>query len=180
MKLRSMFLGVAFAFTALLPVTSQASVLSFVISGADNANFTLDSNPIPTGQADVGSGPIAPYFVNILGTLNNAPVTFEYITFYSPTDGGGLSAGTQPGSLVGTNYFNLFGAQIFGNTNTAPSFALGTFLLANVLDGPLVDTLTISAAVPEPSTWAMLLIGFAGIGFMTYRRKQSGQALRLA
>jgi hypothetical protein len=27
------------------------------------------------------------------------------------------------------------------------------------------------AAVPEPSTWAMMLLGFAGIGFMTYRRK---------
>jgi hypothetical protein len=26
-------------------------------------------------------------------------------------------------------------------------------------------------AVPEPSTWAMLLLGFAGIGFMAYRRK---------
>jgi hypothetical protein len=25
--------------------------------------------------------------------------------------------------------------------------------------------------VPEPSTWAMLLIGFAGLGFMAYRRK---------
>jgi PEP-CTERM motif len=31
------------------------------------------------------------------------------------------------------------------------------------------------AAVPEPSTWAMLLIGFAGIGFGAYRRsRQSG------
>jgi hypothetical protein len=29
----------------------------------------------------------------------------------------------------------------------------------------------ISSAVPEPSTWAMLLIGFAGIGFMVHRRK---------
>jgi hypothetical protein len=27
------------------------------------------------------------------------------------------------------------------------------------------------SAVPEPSTWAMLILGFAGIGFMTYRRK---------
>jgi hypothetical protein len=26
-------------------------------------------------------------------------------------------------------------------------------------------------AVPEPSTWAMLILGFAGIGFMVYRRK---------
>lgn len=34
-------------------------------------------------------------------------------------------------------------------------------------------------AVPEPSTWAMLLLGFAGIGFMTYRRK-NGRTLRVA
>ena len=28
-----------------------------------------------------------------------------------------------------------------------------------------------TGAVPEPSTWAMILLGFAGIGFMAYRRK---------
>jgi hypothetical protein len=28
-----------------------------------------------------------------------------------------------------------------------------------------------TTAVPEPSTWAMMLLGFAGIGFMAYRRK---------
>jgi hypothetical protein len=26
-------------------------------------------------------------------------------------------------------------------------------------------------AIPEPATWAMMLLGFAGIGFMAYRRK---------
>jgi hypothetical protein len=36
---------------------------------------------------------------------------------------------------------------------------------------------TLIAAAPEPSTWAMMLLGFAGIGVMAYRRKQ---ALRLA
>jgi len=34
-----------------------------------------------------------------------------------------------------------------------------------------IDTLVLTTAVPEPSTWAMLLLGFAGIGFMAYRRK---------
>jgi hypothetical protein len=33
------------------------------------------------------------------------------------------------------------------------------------------DTPPPVTAVPEPSTWAMLLLGFAGIGFMAYRRK---------
>jgi hypothetical protein len=28
-----------------------------------------------------------------------------------------------------------------------------------------------AAAVPEPSTWAMMILGFAGIGFMAYRRE---------
>jgi PEP-CTERM motif len=35
-----------------------------------------------------------------------------------------------------------------------------------------------AAAVPEPSTWAMMILGFCGVGFMAYRRKNS--ALRLA
>jgi hypothetical protein len=29
----------------------------------------------------------------------------------------------------------------------------------------------VAGAVPEPSTWAMMILGFAGIGFMAYRRK---------
>jgi hypothetical protein len=35
------------------------------------------------------------------------------------------------------------------------------------------------AAVPEPSTWAMMILGFAGVGFMAYRRQKQG-AFRFA
>lgn len=35
------------------------------------------------------------------------------------------------------------------------------------------------AAVPEPSTWAMMILGFCGLGVMTWRRKTRG-ALREA
>ncbi len=37
----------------------------------------------------------------------------------------------------------------------------------------------VTEAVPESSTWAMLLLGFAGVGFMAYRR-QSKPALMAA
>jgi hypothetical protein len=30
------------------------------------------------------------------------------------------------------------------------------------------------SGVPEPSTWAMLLLGFAGLGFIGYRRNKAG------
>jgi hypothetical protein len=31
----------------------------------------------------------------------------------------------------------------------------------------------ITAAVPEPSTWAMMILGFLGVGFMAYRKKST-------
>jgi len=49
------------------------------------------------------------------------------------------------------------GTDIVGG-NPAP-----TFNMAFSLDGV--------NAVPEPSTWAMMILGFAGVGFMAYRRK---------
>jgi hypothetical protein len=33
------------------------------------------------------------------------------------------------------------------------------------------------APVPEPATWFMMILGFAGVGYMTYRRKRQATAL---
>jgi hypothetical protein len=45
-----------------------------------------------------------------------------------------------------------------------------------------VDDVSVNAVggVPEPSTWAMLILGFAGIGFMAYRRRNKDALLRVA
>ena len=46
-----------------------------------------------------------------------------------------------------------------------------------------IDTLTISPfaeAVPEPSTWAMMLGGFLCVGFLAYRRRNESASIRLA
>jgi len=39
------------------------------------------------------------------------------------------------------------------------------------LHGTMTPVTTDVGAVPEPSTWAMMILGFAGVGFMAYRRK---------
>jgi hypothetical protein len=36
-----------------------------------------------------------------------------------------------------------------------------------------VYSLTYTSGVPETSTWAMMLLGFAGLGFAGYRRAKS-------
>ena len=45
--------------------------------------------------------------------------------------------------------------------------------LSFVANGPEIG------AVPEPSTWAMMILGFAGVGFMAYRRRNRAM-LRVA
>ena len=69
----------------------------------------------------------------------------------------------NPGSNPGTieNY-------AFIATDTSETLTLTQS--SNTQASPIVDNLSI-AAVPEPSTWAMLILGFAGVGFMSYRRK---------
>ncbi len=44
--------------------------------------------------------------------------------------------------------------------------------------GPVIGDVSISA-IPEPATWAMMILGFLGMGFVAYRRR-SGAELRVA
>ena len=59
----------------------------------------------------------------------------------------------------------------FNSTGTYGTILWGGSLRVDQNPLPAFDILGHGPpAVPEPSTWAMLLIGFAGIGFMAYRR----------
>ena len=72
--------------------------------------------------------------------------------------------------------FNIFDAIADGGT-TNTSSPYGLILAATGAE--TFGTATI-AAVPEPSTWAMMILGFAGVGFMAYRRRNQGAALNAA
>jgi hypothetical protein len=92
---------------------------------------------------------------------NNAFGTSPFLNLY------GVLFTTAPSGSI----WNLWG-------NSPTDYELYTYSSAN--KGPGVDvhgTLTV-AAVPEASTWAMMLLGFACVGFVAYRRKAT-PALRL-
>jgi hypothetical protein len=42
--------------------------------------------------------------------------------------------------------------------------------------GLILDNVQLSSAVPEPSTWAMMLIGFAGLAFASQRKRVTAAA----
>jgi hypothetical protein len=102
----------------------------------------------------------------------------------------GPYAGTGLGILVGANgsfgvggsyiVFEDTGKSIFTYTGGLSSegrpydatFKPGTYTLDTSTG---TDTLRISSAVPEPSTWAMMLAGFGALGFVGYRRNQAAK-----
>jgi hypothetical protein len=66
--------------------------------------------------------------------------------------------------------FDWLGGPINFNPNASGIYTFDLKLLS-ADDRQLGDVSIQVNAVPEPSTWAMLILGFAGIGFMAYRRK---------
>jgi hypothetical protein len=53
--------------------------------------------------------------------------------------------------------------------------------MSNMNDGPDSFFLTQTSAVPEPATWAMMILGFLGVGGLAMRkRRREGHAFRVA
>lgn len=67
---------------------------------------------------------------------------------------------------------NIFFDQIVLQSTTANAFEFD-----NVSFAPGGGA---GPAAPEASTWAMMILGFLGVGFISYRRKTGQSALRLA
>jgi hypothetical protein len=84
-------------------------------------------------------------------------------------------------TLAADTLFNFSGPGVdrFEVLGIDPSLGLDpnnpvAFITALTFEGAgnFTGTMTpVVAAIPEPSTWAMLILGFAGIGFMAHRRK---------
>ncbi len=69
-------------------------------------------------------------------------------------------------------------ALIFGNGGSGGD--PNTLYFTDGINGETNGLFGSISAVPEPSTWAMMILGFAGVGFMAYRRSRKDQGLALA
>jgi hypothetical protein len=110
---------------------------------------------------------------------DNNPVSSNFVSFYSEANGGGGLLGTVLASDLYSNFSGI-------NNTTDPgymiSFAPGRFGSVVFGTGPsdfefaVVEPSTFGVAgVPEPSTWAMMFIGFAGLAGMGFHRRRGNR-----
>lgn len=134
---------------------AQAAEVLFELSGAQTASFTLDESPTPD---EVG----AIYFeIRDFDLTLNGVNDQGKIRFYPSTFDGGLLL--EPYSL---QLVSVLGDQLYTGSLASPTFKTGTFAMTDFFTGAAY-TLNISSvggAVPEPGTWALMILGFGFVG----------------
>jgi hypothetical protein len=94
----------------------------------------------------------------------------------------------DPGLTAGELHIALPYSDVSGSILTEDFYCqsgncnYGAFASTGVMNSSTGDfeAFAVFTAVPEPSTWAMMVLGFLSVGFMAYRRKRNGSAFRIA
>jgi hypothetical protein len=168
--------------------TDVTSAIGFGNGAGTPELITFTStNPFNTnasGQAVISGGTSTP-LTNVTFTASGSALPDGFSTFLVDIQVGQANTATQVtfsdfnSTVVGQTVFDLgLGANFFlitasnGQTllNGTATFdgSVGSF------EQVRVDLAGVTTAVPEPSTWAMMILGFMGVGFMAYRRRSQG------
>ncbi len=90
----------------------------------------------------------------------------------------GTSIALNPGAYGFTDVTNACGAVVGANCNTYAYWdGIHPTAAAHAV---IADAFLVVAGVPEPSTWVMMFLGFACVGFVAYRRRPQPTALGAA
>jgi hypothetical protein len=175
-----------------LPCASNASILISSVVTSSNGLFTYSysidntagSTPVDEFAIVVARPPNQPDLTPVPPNSFTSPAGWSFNIAVGGTNpvSGGLwewqalqpAQSIQPGSSLSGFSFT---------TNVAPTQSAldNYFLLSDGFDRIQVGNISapevaIAHPIPEPSTWAMLLIGFTMIGFVAMRRRRLGIA----
>lgn len=151
------------------------------IAFAEKQNFTLASSlALDTGGVLAAGTRVSSYFVGFdtggaslhqhtSATFSAAILGIEYV------DGGNLGASDVLG-LSTLNYNLGCGLCGYEGGETA-TFAGPTATFTSTFSNPGDYARVITAAVPEPATWALMLIGFATAGVALRGSRRSGRVV---
>ena len=186
MRIQAFAMGLALAWATV--DGACATEVQFTITGGDRTTtFDLPLSPTPT------FGVPGAFFsiLNVSAVIGGSPTSFADLTFWSQALGGGF---------VADSLFN-FSGQFYTGSESSPTFVPGVYRSLLNLDTNKYDTVTVTelattvsdpppitvsnpppvtdppdppaVAAPELSTWAMLLLGFLGLGYAGARKART-------
>jgi hypothetical protein len=173
---------------------ADAAVVIDIFQSGDNVLATDTGSVDLTDLSYLFSGGTVPFVFPTSGVIAlGEGLGDEYVTVIGPASfgtGGFAAASSSSGGLfevglgglaVPLGYVSgtsLSGSATFdGQTFASLGLTPGTYVYTWG-SGPDADHATINIeSVPEPSTWAMMLLGFAALGFLGYRRNREAVSI---
>jgi hypothetical protein len=136
-------------------------------SGLAVGDLVSISPPVVSFPGDVLATPITKSWTDSLGTFDKTLTSVRSIDRSAPNAITMILQGTLTGPGIATSQpaFLEYAATEAAGPGGAVSLSL-------------TDASKMPGGVPEPSTWAMLLLGFAGLGYVGLRR--TGKSPRIA
>jgi hypothetical protein len=144
-------------------VLDENSVITFEVLGSESG---FDDTFTANGVTYTEHSP----FVDLFAT----PLLIGSASFNAGLLSANFSATGGASGGPGTENFGVFLPAQFGTSLVTNVFYLG---YDDQITGPddnhddLIIRATVSPAVPEPATWAMMLLGFGAAGFVLRRRR---------
>ena len=180
-----MALPAATSSQATTPLTLDYSISASATPGKYTYNFTLilsnsdnswasgqNFNWIIFGDAALAASPLADFVINPASLPVGPFTSLQFSSGYhnGPTfldyAGGAYGPGWVPSAVGDTLAWSGISSAYLSQGQLLFSNLEGTANHANF------DAANLVAGVPEPSTWTMLILGFAGLGFAGYRREK--------
>jgi|ERR1700722_17752566 hypothetical protein len=193
--------GAAGAVTVTLTPGPQ-DPLYFASTPVGLSNFTVggDTWSLVSGSAATEQGSLDKEYAAPLGMGNTTYMAVfgggtEQVSFATPQTTLNVYWGSiDPGNSfsITIDGYTLTGADLValgvtdnGSHNEATSneliriSGLGAFTTATFSSAKNSFEFSLGAPVPEPATWAMMTLGFAGLGYAAFRRNTKGRALAI-
>ena len=154
-------------------------------AGGDEVGLGLANDPSGDNEIYYGMGFVQLNVSNLVGKVDPNQVFFgtnsttngETWAVYGSNSSGSYSTSNlvASGSTEGSHLLSGFGAYEyydFVSTGPAPTFNRSTWRYNTDGGNFLISNLSV-AAVPEPATWAMMLMGFFGMGSLLRSRRKA-------
>ena len=160
--------------------------------GASKSSMTFFSDAVViTGPTSFGVGPgafanringapvvVSPSFIGVpRGYVSGAPLRNTTSWIGATYDSLGMTPGVYTWSWGSGADADSITFKIVAPVFSADGVPIVNNSILAELPLPTSETFPLSLAAPEPSTWAMMLVGFAGLGYAAVRRKGAVRAI---